>query len=164
MIEKVTSTAPYLALALIVAGIGLVFWPRRSTPPLDTPAEPLAAPTTATVPPPPSAAGSEWPGASLGDEPSQAKPSWPDRRAERRAQRRGQSTVTFLTSRRPACPDGRCNSVGSTRFRAGAPRRVLCRCPVGCCCRSVGLSLCRQELGAHSSRRVAAPSISRVLR
>ncbi len=97
VIVKVTSTAPYLALALIVAGIGLVFWPRRSTPPLDTPAEPLAAPTTATVPPPPSAAGSEWPGANLGDEPSQAKPSWRDRRAERRAQRRGQSTVTFLT-------------------------------------------------------------------
>ncbi len=94
---KVSSTAPYLALALIVAGIGLVFWPRRSAPPLDTPAEPLAAPTTATVPPPPSAAGSEWPGANLGDEPSQAKPSWRDRRAERRAQRRGQSTVTFLT-------------------------------------------------------------------
>ena len=94
---KVSSTAPYLALALIVAGIGLVFWPRRPAPPLDTPAEPLAAPTTATVPPPPSAAGSEWPGANLGDEPSQAKPSWPDRRAERRAQRRGQSTVTFLT-------------------------------------------------------------------
>ena len=94
---KVSSTAPYLALALIVAGIGLVFWPRRSAPPLDTPAEPLAAPTTATVPSPPSAAGSEWPGANLGDEPSQAKPSWRDRRAERRAQRRGQSTVTFLT-------------------------------------------------------------------
>ena len=94
---KVLSTAPYLALALIVAGIGLVFWPRRSAPPLDTPAEPLAAPTTATVPPPPSAAGSEWPGANLGDEPQETKASWRDRRAERRAQRRGQSTVTFLT-------------------------------------------------------------------
>ena len=33
----------------------------------------------------------------MGGEPSQAKPSWRDRRAERRAQRRGQSTVTFLT-------------------------------------------------------------------
>ena len=94
---KVSSTAPYLALALIVAGIGLVFWPRRATPPLDTPAEPLAAPTTATVPSPPSAAGSEWPGANMGDEPQGTKASWGDRRAERRAQRRGQSTVTFLT-------------------------------------------------------------------
>ena len=97
VIEKISSTAPYLALALIVAGVGLIFWPRRSAPPLDTPAEPLAAPTTNTVPPPSSAAGSEWPGANLGGEPSQAKPSWRDRRAERRAQRRGQSTVTFLT-------------------------------------------------------------------
>ena len=94
---KVSSTAPYLALALIVAGIGLVFWPRRSAPPLDTPAEPLAAPTTATVPPPPSAAGSEWPGANMGGEPEETKASWRDRRAERRSQRRGQSTVTFLT-------------------------------------------------------------------
>ena len=97
VIEKVSSTAPYLALALIVAGVGLVFWPRRSAPPLDTPAEPLAAPTTATVPSPPSAAGSEWPGANLGDEPQETKASWGDRRAERRSQRRGQSTVTFLT-------------------------------------------------------------------
>ena len=72
---KVSSTAPYLALALIVAGIGLVFWPRRSAPPLDTPAEPLAAPTTATVPPPPSAAGSEWPGANMGGEPEETKAS-----------------------------------------------------------------------------------------
>ncbi len=96
---KVSSTAPYLALALIVAGIGLVFWPRRSAPPLDTPAEPLAAPTTNTVPPPPPAAGSEWPGVNLGDEPAEHEPktSWRDRRAERRAQRRGQSAVTFLT-------------------------------------------------------------------
>ena len=100
---EVSSTAPYLALALIVAGIGLVFWPRRSAPPLDTPAEPLAAPTESTVPPPPSAAGSEWPGANLRDEPaeppepSEPRVSWRDRRAERRSQRRGQSTVTFLT-------------------------------------------------------------------
>ena len=94
---KVSSTAPYLALALIVAGIGLVFWPRRSAPPLDTPAEPLAAPTTSTVPPPPSAAGSEWPGANLGDEPQESKETWREKRSERRSQRRGQSTVTFLT-------------------------------------------------------------------
>ncbi len=103
---KVSSTAPYLALALIVAGIGLVFWPRRSAPPLDTPAEPLAAPTTNTVPPPPSAAGSEWPGTKLEDlapeppepaEPAEPKASWRDRRVERRSRRRGQSTVTFLT-------------------------------------------------------------------
>ena len=99
VIERISSTAPYLALALIVAGVGLIFWPRRSAPPLDTPAEPLAAPTTNTVPPPPPAAGSEWPGANLGDEPEEHEPktSWRDRRAERRAQRRGQSTVTFLT-------------------------------------------------------------------
>ena len=97
VIEKISSTAPYLALALIVAGVGLIFWPRRSAPPLDTPAEPLAAPTTATVPSPPSAAGSEWPGANMGGEPEETKASWRDRRAERRSQRRGQSTVTFLT-------------------------------------------------------------------
>ncbi len=100
VIERVSSSAPYLALALIVAGIGLVFWPRRSAPPLDTPAEPLAAPTENVVPPPPSAAGSEWPGVNLGDppsEPPEPKASWRDRRAERRSQRRGQSTVTFLT-------------------------------------------------------------------
>ncbi len=97
---KASSTAPYLALALIVAGVGLVFWPRRSAPPLDTPAEPLAAPTENVVPPPPSAAGPEWPGANSGDEPpdpSDPRPNWRDRRAERRSQRRGQSTVTFLT-------------------------------------------------------------------
>ncbi|MXW62580.1 MAG: PspC domain-containing protein [Acidimicrobiaceae bacterium] len=97
LLTKVSSSAPYLALALIVAGIGLVFWPRRSAPPLDTPAEPLAAPTANAVPPPPSAAGSEWPGATLPDEPQVPKESWRDRRAARRAQRRGQSTVTFLT-------------------------------------------------------------------
>ena len=100
LFTTVSRTAPYLALALIVAGIGLVFWPRRSAPPLDTPAEPLAAPTENVVPPPPSAAGSEWPGANPGDEPhepDEPKASWRDRRAERRSQRRGQSTVTFLT-------------------------------------------------------------------
>ncbi len=97
VIERVSSTAPYLALALIVAGIGLVFWPRRSAPPLDTPAEPLAPPTENTVPPPPSAAGSEWPGVNLGDEPDEPRVNWRNRRAERRSQRRGQSTVTFLT-------------------------------------------------------------------
>ncbi len=100
LFTTVSRTAPYLALALIVAGIGLVFWPRRLAPPLDTPAEPLAAPTENVVPPPPSAAGSEWPGANLGDqppEPPEPKASRRDRRAERRSQRRGQSTVTFLT-------------------------------------------------------------------
>ena len=97
LLTKVSSTAPYLALALIVAGIGLVFWPRRSSPPLDTPAEPLAAPTANTVPPPPPAAGSEWPGAALLNEPPEPKETWRDRRAARRAQRRGQSTVTLLT-------------------------------------------------------------------
>ena len=30
---KVSSTAPHLALALIFAGVGLIFWPRRSAPP-----------------------------------------------------------------------------------------------------------------------------------
>ncbi|MCY3849324.1 MAG: PspC domain-containing protein [Acidimicrobiaceae bacterium] len=97
LFTKVSSTAPYLALALIVAGVGLVFWPRRPAPPLDTPAEPLAAPTPNPVPPPPSAAGSEWPGAALPDEPTEPKESWRDRRARRRAQRRGRSTVTILT-------------------------------------------------------------------
>ncbi len=94
---KVSSTAPHLALALIFAGVGLIFWPRRSAPPLDTPAEPFAAPTTNTVPPPPSAAGSEWPGANMGDEPQESKETWREKRSERRSQRRGQSTVTFLT-------------------------------------------------------------------
>ncbi len=102
---RVSSTAPYLALALIVAGIGLVFWPRRSAPPLDTPAEPTAVPTTATVPSPPSAFGSEWPGATLRDEmhdglpdePEEPRMSRRERRAERRLHRRGQSTVTLLT-------------------------------------------------------------------
>ncbi|MCQ3807545.1 MAG: PspC domain-containing protein [Acidimicrobiaceae bacterium] len=97
LFARVLSTAPYVAIALIVAGIGLVFWPRRSAPPLDTPAEPLAAPTANPVPPPPSAAGSEWPGVNPGDEPSRAQPGWRERRAERRLKRRGQSTVTFLT-------------------------------------------------------------------
>lgn len=98
LFAKVSSTAPYLALALIVAGVGLVFWPRRSSPPLDTPAEPLAAPTSNPVPPPPpSAVGSEWPGAALRDEPPEPKETWRDRRAERRVQRRRQSSVTLVT-------------------------------------------------------------------
>ena len=91
---SLSTAAPYLALALIVAGVGLVFWPRRTAPPSDTPAKPLAAPVTSTVPIPPPAVGSEWPGVTP---PEEKKETWRDRHAERRSSRRAQSTVTFLT-------------------------------------------------------------------